>query len=87
MRKPEDLPKLLASRKITYPLLYDPEETYLKSLGMAAFPIATLLNADGKVVWQAETGHATFSAACEAEIKKLLRANPPKEAGPEEAPR
>lgn len=75
------MPGMLRRRKIIYPVLRDPTGSYVKALGLRAWPLATLLDRKGRTVWQAETGGARFSDACEAALEELMRANPKKEAG------
>ena len=70
--KPEDVPALLAERGIVHPLLLDPTEAYRESLPLAFWPTATLLDRDGRVIWQGVTYLKTFGDACERQLEALL---------------
>ena len=72
---------MLGVRKIIHPVLLDPTESYTKSLGLRAWPLATLLDRKGRVVWQGPTDRTIFADACETALEKLMDANPKKVPG------
>ncbi len=70
------MPGMLRNRKIVHPVLLDPTGSSIKAVGLRAWPLATLLDSKGRVVWQGTTGRTTFADACEKALDKLMRANP-----------
>lgn len=82
--KPEAMPAMLANREIKFPALLDPTKAFFKAQRVGAYPVATLVDASGTVVWQGHTAlRKQFADACEVEIRTLLKLAPKKEAGPE----
>ena len=75
------MPALLGVRKIIHPLLLDPTSHYQKSLGLQAWPLATMLDRKGRVVWQGASDRGTFAEACGKALEKLMQANPKKGVG------
>ena len=75
------MPALLGSRKIIHPVLLDPAGAYHKSIGLEAWPLATLLDQEGRVVWQGATDRKNFLDACGEALENLMRANPKKGVG------
>lgn len=74
---------MLASRKIVHPVLLDPTKAYREVQRVGVYPVATLADARGRVVWQGLTRlRGTFADACEAEIRKLLGLDETKDTGP-----
>jgi len=71
--KPDAMPALLAERKITFPVLLDPTRAYRKALDLAIYPSATLLDGNGRVVWQGQPyWRKKFADACEAALEKVI---------------
>ena len=71
--KAEAMSKLIENRRITFPVLLDPKRAYRDAANLAAYPTATLLDGDGKVVWLGQTYYRKpFADACEARIESLL---------------
>ena len=66
------MPDLLQKRKIVYPVLLDPTEHYKDAWDVAVWPVATLLDEKGRVVWQGVTGLKGFDTACEKQLEALL---------------
>ena len=78
---PEDMPALLADRKMVHPVLLDPTSAYREAQDLAVYPVGTLLDRDGRVIWQGRTQRKTFAAACEKQLEALFVESPRKEAG------
>lgn len=71
--EPEDMPALLAGRKLKTPVLLDPGSAYRTTLASPVFPHAILVDGAGTIRWQ---GHPIyrkrFADACEAAMDALL---------------
>lgn len=77
---------MLATREVKFPALLDPTKAFYKAQQVGAYPIATLVDAAGRVVWQGRTAiRKRFADACEIEIERLLALKQGKETGPQSA--
>ena len=69
----EQATKVIAERKLEFPVLFDPKRAYRSRTDLSVYPSATLLDGKGAVVWQGQPYYRRqFADACEAQIKSLL---------------
>ena len=80
--KADEMPALLASRKMIHPVLLDPKRVYREATGLAVYPVATLLDRQGRVVWQGRTALRSFDEACARQLEALMAGDSAKGAGP-----
>ena len=67
------MPALLADRGITWPVLLDPTSAYREATKIAVYPTVTLMDGDGRIVWQGDPyWRKAFADACEARVEALL---------------
>ena len=60
--------KHVSENGIPYPVLYDKNRKNLKTVGIKAYPVAFLLDVQGKVIWEGFLNKSKF-----ATIEKLLQ--------------
>ena len=71
--KAEAVPKILADRKIVFPLLLDPDSTHREATRIAIYPSVVLVDHAGKVAWEGDPYfRKQFADTCEKRIEALL---------------